>query len=95
MFNDTVLLPVLPTYFVRQSTNLVGHAWARVTRTYHNDPLLHQFMHATPDQVIIMWNRYDLELDSFHSQLVVRRIANKNDVNCTRLLVYTEDLEGL
>jgi Ulp1 family protease len=52
-------------------------------------------MHATPDQVINMWNRYDRELDSFHSELVIRRIANKNDENRTRLPVYKEDLEGL
>jgi hypothetical protein len=51
-------------------------------------------MHATPDQVISMWNRYDRELDSFHSELVVRHTANKNDENITRLLVYKEDLEG-
>jgi hypothetical protein len=52
-------------------------------------------MHGTPDQVINMWNRYDCELDSFHSELVVRHIANKNDENRTRLPVYKEDLEGL
>jgi hypothetical protein len=62
---------------------------------YHNDPLLHQLMHATPDQVINMWNRIDRELDSFHSELVIRRLANKNDENRTRLPVYKEDLEGL
>jgi Ulp1 family protease len=69
--------------------------WARVTRTYHNDPLLHQLMHATPNQVINMWNRYDRELDSFNSELVIRRITNKNDENRTRLPVYKEYLEGL
>jgi hypothetical protein len=52
-------------------------------------------MHAAPNQVISMWNRYDRELDSFHSELVVRCIANKNDENCTRLPVNKEDLEGL
>jgi hypothetical protein len=30
---------------------------------YHKDPLLYQFMHATPDQVINMWNQIDRELD--------------------------------
>jgi Ulp1 family protease len=52
-------------------------------------------MHATPDQVINMCNRYDRELDSFYSELVIRRITNKNDENRTRLPVYKEYLEGL
>jgi hypothetical protein len=52
-------------------------------------------MHATPNQVINMWHRIHTELDSFGSELVVRRLANKNDENCTRLPVYKEDLEGL
>jgi Ulp1 family protease len=52
-------------------------------------------MHATPTQVISMWNRYDRELNLFHSELVVRHIFNKNDENHTRLPVYKEDLEGL
>jgi hypothetical protein len=72
----------------------IANVWTRVTRTYHNDPLLHEFMHATPNQVISMWNRYDRELDSFHYELVVCHIVNKNDENCTRLPVYKEDLEG-
>jgi hypothetical protein len=73
----------------------VANAWARVTHTFNNDPLLHPFMHATPNQVIYMWVRIHSELDSFHSELVVRRLVNKNDENCTRLPVYKEDLEGL
>jgi hypothetical protein len=52
-------------------------------------------MHATPNQVINMWNRIDRKLDSFHSELVIRRLANKNDENRTRLPVYKEDLECL
>jgi Ulp1 family protease len=52
-------------------------------------------MPATPDQVINMWNRINIKLDSFHSELVIRRLANKNDENRTRLPVYKEDLEGL
>jgi hypothetical protein len=73
----------------------IANAWARVTRTYNNDPLLHQFMHAIPNQVINMWVRIHNKIDSFHSELVVRRLANKNDENRTRLPVYKEDLEGL
>jgi hypothetical protein len=73
----------------------VENAWARVTCTYHNYTLLHYFLHATPYQVINMWNRIDSELDLFHSELVIRRLANKNDENRTRLPVYKEDLEGL
>jgi hypothetical protein len=73
----------------------VANAWARVTRIYNNDPLLHQFMHATPNQVINMWVSIHSELDSFHLELVVHRLANKNDENRTRLPVYKEDLEGL
>jgi Ulp1 family protease len=52
-------------------------------------------MNATPNQVINMWDRIHSELDSFHSELVVRRLANKNDDNRTRLPVYKEDLEVL
>jgi hypothetical protein len=73
----------------------VANAQARITRTYHNDPLLHQFVHATPNQVINIWDWIHSELDSFHSELVARRLDNKNDENCTRLPVYKEDLEGL
>jgi hypothetical protein len=47
------------------------------THTYKNDPLLHQFIHATPNQVINMWHRIHTELDSFGSELVERRLANK------------------
>jgi Ulp1 family protease len=50
-------------------------------------------MHATPNQVINMWNRINNKLDSFHSELVIRRLANKNDENLTP--VYKEELEGL
>jgi Ulp1 family protease len=42
-----------------------------------------------------MWHRIHPELDVFGSELVVRRLANKNDENRTRLPVYKEDLEGL
>jgi hypothetical protein len=73
----------------------IANVWARVTRTYNNDPLLHQFMHATPNQLINMWHRIHTELDSFGSELVARRLANKNNENRTRLPVYKEDLEGL
>jgi hypothetical protein len=73
----------------------VANLWARVTRIYQNDPPLHQFIHVTPDQLTGMWNRYDRELDSFHSELVVHRIVNKDDKNRTRLTIYKEDLEGL
>jgi hypothetical protein len=52
-------------------------------------------MHATTDQVTVMWNWYDRELTSLHTEIVVRRIDNKNDENRTRLPVYKEDLEGL
>jgi Ulp1 family protease len=52
-------------------------------------------MHANYDQVINTWNRIDRELYSFYSELGIRRLANKNDENCTRLPVYKEDLEGL
>jgi hypothetical protein len=52
-------------------------------------------MHETTDQVTAMWNRYDRELESFHSELLVRCIVNKNDENFTRLPVYKEDLEYL
>jgi hypothetical protein len=73
----------------------IANSWARVTRTYQNYPLLHQFMHSTPDQVVSMWDRYGRELNSFHSELVVRHIVNKNDENRTRLPVYRKDLESL
>jgi hypothetical protein len=52
-------------------------------------------MHATPNQVINMWHRIHSALYSFHYELVVRRLANKNDENRTRLPVYKEGLEGL
>jgi hypothetical protein len=52
-------------------------------------------MHATTDQVTAMWNRCDRELTTFDTELVVRRIVNKNDENRTRLTVYNEGLEGL
>jgi Ulp1 family protease len=73
----------------------VANAWARVTHTYNNDPILHQFMHATPNQVNSMWNRIHTELDSFRTDFIVRRLANQNDENQTRLPVYKEDLERL
>jgi hypothetical protein len=73
----------------------VVNVWARVTRTYNNDPILHQFMHATPNQVNSMWNRIHTELDSFSTDLIVRCLANQNDENRTRLPVYKEDLEPL
>jgi hypothetical protein len=72
----------------------VTNAWARVTHTYNNDPILHQFMHDTPNQVNSMWNRIHTELDSFSTDLIVRRLANQSDENHTRLPVYKEDLEG-
>jgi phage pi2 protein 07 len=52
-------------------------------------------MHATPNQVINMWDQIHSKLDSFHFELVVRHLANKNDENRTRLPVYKEALEGL
>jgi hypothetical protein len=52
-------------------------------------------MHATPNQVNSMWNRIHAELDSFSTNLIVRRLANQNDENRTRLPVYKEDLEHL
>jgi hypothetical protein len=42
-----------------------------------------------------MWDRIHSKPDSFHSELFVRRLANKNDENRTRLPVYKDDLEGL
>jgi hypothetical protein len=71
-----------------------ANAWARVTHTYNNDPILNQFMHATPNQINSMWHRIHTELDSFSSELVVRRLANIDDKNRTRLSVYKDDLEG-
>jgi Ulp1 family protease len=79
----------------KSAVSPVANARARVTRTYKNDPILHQFMHATPNQVNSMWNRIHTELDSFSTDLIVRRLANQNDENRTRLPVYKEDLEGL
>jgi hypothetical protein len=61
----------------------------------NNDPNLHQFMHDTPDQVNSMWNRIQTELDSFSTDLIIRRLANQIDNNRTRLPVYKEDLERL
>jgi hypothetical protein len=57
-----------------------ANVWVRVTLTYHNDLLLHEFMHATLNQMINKWDQIHSELGSFHSELVVRRLlANKND----------------
>jgi hypothetical protein len=73
----------------------VANAWARVTHTYNNDPILHQFVHATPNQVNSMWNRIHTKLDSFSTDLIVHHLAKQKNENRTRLPVYKEDLERL
>jgi hypothetical protein len=52
-------------------------------------------MHVTTGQVTAVWNRYESELATFDTELVVRHIVNKNDENHARPPVYKEDLEGL
>jgi hypothetical protein len=52
-------------------------------------------MNATTNHVNSMWNLIHTELDSFITNLIVRRLANQNDENRTSLPFYKEDLERL
>jgi hypothetical protein len=52
-------------------------------------------MHATTEQVTTMWNRYEREMETLDTELVERRIVNKNDGHRTRVTLYKDDLEGL
>jgi hypothetical protein len=59
----------------KSAVSPVANAWARLTHTYNNDPILHQFMHTTFNQVNSKWNCIHTKLDSFITDLIVGRLA--------------------
>jgi hypothetical protein len=52
-------------------------------------------MHASTEQVNMMWYRYERETTTFGDELAIHCIVNRNDENHTRLPLYKENFAGL